>query len=102
MKLSRLHRQRAFEIARYAVAKAKGDKTLAEKIVNEESHKLGLDPLLLSLLLQLALYFVKKWMDKQTALMMGEDVEEIPTEYTDEIEAEVLAAFPEQMAPGKL
>lgn len=103
MKLSRLNRLRAFEIARFAWQKSRGDSSKAKEIVNTEARKLGLDPILMGLLIQLALYFLKRWMEgdqSNNELGMGEF--EIPTEYTPEIEAEVLAAFPEEMDPGTL
>lgn len=106
MKLSRLNRLKAFEIARFAVTKSGGNRDVAYDIVRSESRKLGLDPILMGLLIELALYFVKKWMEKrdQTAAdLMGDETElALPTEYTDAMDDEVIAAFPEITEPGKL
>lgn len=104
-KLTRLHRVRAFGIARLAIAKAKGDPTKAEQIANEEVGKLGFDAVLAGLLLQLALHLIKIWMEKRGAAeMLGEDEETfaVPCEWTDEMDAEICAEFPEIMEPGKL
>lgn len=105
VKLTRLHRVHAFGIARLAISKAKSDPAKAEAIAKEEVRKLGLDPVLMGLLLQLALHLIKIWMEKRGAAeMLGEDEETfvVPSDWTDEMDAEICAEFPEIMEPGKL
>lgn len=103
MKLSRLHRLRAFEIARFALAKSKGDFAKAEEIVNAEARKLGMDPILMGLLIQLAMYFLKMWWENRNKAVLGEvDDEDIPTEYTQEMDDSICALFPDMCAPGRL
>lgn len=103
MKLSRLNRLRAFEIARYALAKSNGDLAKAESIVNAEARKLGLDPILMGLLIQLAMYLLKMWWENRNQAFLGEvDDEPDLTEYTQELDDAICAQFPDMCAPGQL
>jgi hypothetical protein len=102
-KLSRLHRLRAFEIARYALAKSNGDLTKAEDIVNAEARKLGIDPILMGLLIQLAMYLLKAWWENRNKAMVGEIDDEIDlTEYTQDMDDALCAQFPDICEPGRL
>jgi hypothetical protein len=102
MKLSRLNRIRAFEIARFAMQKSGGDFEKAKEIVRAESSKLGLDPVLMSLLIQLAIYFLQMWIDNRSLAVVDGVEFEIPSEYTQELDSEICEMYPEICEAGTL
>jgi hypothetical protein len=61
--LTKLWKLRAYKLARFAFIRSGKDKDKAESIVRAEAGKLGINPILMSLLLQLAMFFIQQWLD---------------------------------------
>lgn len=61
--ISAFWRGEVHEVARRAYRKANGDREAAKTLAQDNLKKLGINPILLSLLVQLAIYLINKWAD---------------------------------------